>query len=87
MYKRQELGGQPRRAASADVAAALARRRGDLALIGRCLALSLATPQEKVLRSPVAAEFSFSMVTRSPAPPELIAVLPALARAAGLVAS
>lgn len=82
-----ELGGQPRRAASADVAAALARRRGDLALIGRCLALSLATPQEKVLRSPVTAEFAFSMVTRSPAPPELIAVLPALARAAGLVAS
>ncbi len=79
-----ELGGQPRRCATGEVAVLTARATGQPALVAGCIAPLYRAGEESVSPAPFATTFTFRLVTRTPAPPIAVALAAPLATRMGL---
>lgn len=73
-----ELGAHARRGATAESSVRVARERGCAAVVPDMVADWYAAPGDRIEPAPMRGRITLSMVSRSPAPPELLSVLPAL---------
>ncbi|MBO0611157.1 LysR family transcriptional regulator [Myceligenerans salitolerans] len=73
-----ELGAHVRRGATAESAVRAARERRCAAVVPDMVAGWYAAPGDRIERAPVRGRVTLSVVSRSPAPPEVLGVLPAL---------
>ncbi len=79
-----ELGGRPRLCATGEVAVLTARATRQPALLAHSIASLYRRPEEDLVAPPFGMRFTLRMVTRTPPPPLLARMAPAVADAMGL---